>query len=599
MIRKLTTIIVVSFVLINATFLAGMSYVSYRYFFSLTSEEISEARLSLLNENTKKISSVITSIKETGNIVVANRDLHEMLSNTPASTFDYVIEQREIMSMLNNITSLKSDVYSIEFFTNRYQQAPLLQGGSIYPLEKLEDENWFEIFENMDDGWVPIHLSSTQNKEVLSHVRKLMNHRGEVIGFIKVNILNETLLSYIEDDDFIKSPEELLLLADTGGRIIAQTDPLYEHDVAKMITEKHLEEPYYVINDEFKSTNGSHTVITHNNEKFLLLISKPNYEQWSMIHVIPAASLYAKTQQLGLLILLMGISAMLLFVPIAYLIGNRINIPIKKIIKGMKSVEKGQYDTRLGPYYIEEYDILAKNFNEMNHTIEESLKKLNEESGYRKDAEIRALQSQIMPHFLYNTLDMIHWKAMDYQAEELSVTVNQLSKMLRISLSGGQTFIPLRNELEHSKCYLQIQCTRLKNPLDIEVNVPASFKNYYVPKVILQPFIENSIRHGYDIQPNVDIKINISASLVKDGHLEKLELMIKDHGKGLPSNWTIEQVGGIGIKNVMERIWLYCGKHYGVKISDNQNGGVVVKIHLPIIKNAQELEEWTNQNNTY
>jgi sensor histidine kinase YesM len=361
------------------------------------------------------------------------------------------------------------------------------------------------------------------------------------------------------------------------------------------VTESIPSEPYNRLQDTYSSFSNHHQLIKHNNEMYLLLISNPNYEQWRMVQLIPIASLYVKTRELGLFILAMGIAGILLSIPFAYFIGKRINVPIQKIIQGMRRVEKGKFDTRVGPYYVEEYDILAKNFNQMTSQIDESLAKLKRESGYRREAEIRALQSQIMPHFLYNTLDMIHWRAMDHQAEDISLMVNQLSKMLRIGLSGGQKFILLRDELEHVKCYIHIQRARLKKEIDYKVRVPASIKGFYIPKIILQPFIENSMRHGYEQEYEGNVQIEVIAKLHNNSEKEMLEITITDYGVGLPDEWTIENAKGIGIKNVKERIWMYCGHPCNVKLFNHIMGGASVQIMLPVIKSEAELEKWTQK----
>src|SRR5690606_8723744 len=109
---------------------------------------------------------------------------------------------------------------------------------------------------------------------------------------------------------------------------------------------------------------------------------------------------------------------------------------------------------------------------------------------------------------LYNTLDIIHWKALDYRAEEISRMVNSLSKMFRIGLSGGRNFILLRDELEHVSSYIDIQRARMSDrEIDLELKVPAQFKECFVPKIILQPFIENSMKHGYVDKQEATLRI--------------------------------------------------------------------------------------------
>ncbi|WP_100406495.1 sensor histidine kinase [Bacillus solitudinis] len=592
MFRKLTTIMVISFVMVNGLFLSGLSYVSYKYFFNFTSEEISETRLTLLNESAKKLSGFITSISEAGMYIAINQNVIQMFSDDPASTYDAIAEQRELTQLINGVTSLKTFIDSIEIFTDRYENYPRIPGKIVQPKDILEKEEWFnQSFGKMDNGWVPKHQSSFSNQETISYVHRIMNQRGETVGYIKVNVLARTFFEYMSDKDLLKETNEPLILLNTGRRVIAQTHTSESFSVLDELTTSISSEPYKMLTETYNDYSNYHGLIKHGNELFLVLISEPNYEQWSLVQLIPVDPLYEETRKIGLYIFFMGLCGLLLSIPIVYWVGKRFTVPISKLITGMRYVEKGRFDKKVGPYYIEEYDILANNFNRMTTELNETLNNLKKENGFRREAELRALQSQIMPHFLYNTLDMIRWKAMDHNAEDISLMVNQLSKMLRIGLSGGEKFILLRDELEHAKSYIEIQRARLKEDITYELKIPASLKDLYVPKIILQPFIENSMKHGYTTTED-KVRIIIFAKIVKETNNNWLEITISDFGGGLPEDWNLEKTKGIGIKNVQERIWMYCGYPYGLKLFNHAEGGTSARIVLPIIKEHEELNVW-------
>jgi two-component system, sensor histidine kinase YesM len=592
MIRKLTTIVVISFVTVNAIFLAIVSLVSYNIFFDFTSDEISRSRLALLNESTGRVSSFISSVKEVGTYIAADRSVRQIFSEEPASSYDAILEQRELTELSNELITLKDAIDSIEIYTDRYESYPQISGKVLHPLYTLEQESWMKMFDKMDNGWVPKHTSLTDKAEVISYVHRISDQKGTTAGYLKINVRADTFFTYMGVEDLVNNVNEPLILLNTGGRIIAQTtSPTYQ-GVIDDITVSLPSEPFNVLVDTYNERSDSHQLVKHDNQLYLLLISKPNYDHWRMVQLIPVADLYAKTKKLGLFVLFLGLCGLALSIPLAYWIGRKIIKPIGEIIQGMKKVEKGKFDVQVGPYYIEEYDVLSKNFNHMTSQLTESLEKLRKENQYRKEADIKVLQSQINPHFLYNTLDMIHWKAMDHQAEDISLMVNQLSKMLRIGLSGGQKFILLRDELEHVKCYINIQDARLSKNINYDLKVPASLKDLYVPKIILQPFIENSIRHGYPEEDDIPIDIKVLAKCMKSSDGEVLEIDIIDHGIGLPEDWNMNHLTGIGIKNIQERIWLYCGKEYGLALCNHPNGGVHVKMTLPVIRNQTELNIW-------
>lgn len=589
---KLTTIIVSSFVTVFALFLIGISLMSYNVFFDFTSKEISQARLALLNENAKKISGFNAGISDSAAFIAANNTVIETFSNPVESEYQAIEEQRALAELLNDVASLKRDIHSIELYTDRYEGFPRITFGGLYTMDDLRQEDWFPMFDHMDNGWVAKHDSRIGAQPMISYVHRLMNHRGNTVGYIKVNVLDRTIFTYLSNEDMAETAAESIVVLNSGGRILTQSASEGAAKLIESMTRPAPSEPFMILEEEYEGLSNHHQVVSYDNEIYLFLISKPNNERWQLVQLIPVDSLYKETRRLGWFVFLLGLCGLLLSVPLAYWVGKRIILPILKIIQGMRNVEKGRFDVRIEPHYIEEYDILAKNFNHMITELNESLKQLKSENRARRDAELRTLQNQITPHFLYNTLDIIHWKAMDHQAEDISLMVNQLSKMFRIGLSGGKTFIMLRHELEHAKCYIQIQGFRLNQRIAYGVQVPAGIKEYFVPKVVLQPFIENSMRHGYPDDYDGDIVIKVSAQILERNNSSYLEFLITDNGVGFPDGWTLEDAGGIGIRNVQERIGMYCGAEYGIELYNLPEGGAAARMWLPVIKNEADLQIW-------
>ncbi|WP_018930376.1 sensor histidine kinase [Gracilibacillus lacisalsi] len=594
MIRKLKTIMVVCFVFVNALFLAGVSYSSYQYFFNFTSDEISEAKLTLLNESANKLSGVIQNIREAGTFIAIDRTVVDMFENTGTTPYEALVERNELKNLANNVASLKQEVYSVEIYTDRFQEYSYLYDYNVQPQSNLTEQEWFEPFiENVDNGWVPRHTDELMDREMISYVHRILNQRSETVGYIKVNVLAENFLEYLVDMDLYDEINEPFILLNTGGRIIAETHSREEYPILNDITVSVESEIYERLIPEYDELTDHHQLIKKDNEYYLLLISRPNYEQWRLVQVIPVDGLYAETQELGVHVLVIGLIAILLSIPIVYGIGKWITKPISHMVKAMRKVEKGEFDVQVKSHFVEEYDILGKNFNQMTNELSELLEKLEEENANRREAEMRALQSQIMPHFLYNTLDMIKWKSLDHDAEDVGEMVNKLSKMLRIGLSGGLKFIRLRDELDHAKCYIDIQKQRQPQAIDYKVRVPAYMKDYYVPKIILQPFIENSIKHGYHNAGSKRMEITVLGEMC--GKNDCIKLTVKDNGTGLPDNWSFSNVKGIGIQNVRERIAMYCGEQFDVDIYNHEKGGVVVEIRVPIYEAQPATQPQTNE----
>lgn len=588
MTRNLTTIFVISFVTVLAIVLAVLSLVSYQIFFDYASEEISGTRLALLNENTDKLSRAAREISDAGYYLAANPSLIEIFSEPPIDAYEAISEQRAILEQLSIMAGLKPNIHSLEIYTDRYLDYPMISDSRLRTLDELKAQPWYTILESMDSGWVP---NMTNGRPMVSFVHRLVDHRGARVGYVKVNILEETFFTDLNVFTSADSSQGFVLIVDSGDRVLACSPADAEPSAVSLLTQRAEGKPYDVLKTEYRDMSNQYRSIRHMNEWYLLLVSELNDKRWKLMQLIPIEPLYAGTRKLGLIVALLGLGVLLLSVPMVYLLCRRLILrPIRKIIQGMKQVERGIFNTRVEPLFVEEFDYMAHHFNHMTNELQRLISEIEREHKARRDAEMRMLQNQIMPHFLYNTLDIIHWKAMDYQAEEISRMVNSLSKMFRIGLSGGRHFIRLRDELEHVRSYVEIQ--RMRAPqrrFEFEVTAPADCKNLYVPKIILQPFVENSMKHGYPDPVEDTVYIQIEVRKVHPSR--ELHIEIRDRGIGFPAGWSLETSTGIGMKNVQERIRMYCGMDFGIEIDHPPEGGARIILRLPILRTEQEAEQ--------
>jgi two-component system sensor histidine kinase YesM len=231
----------------------------------------------------------------------------------------------------------------------------------------------------------------------------------------------------------------------------------------------------------------------------------------------------------------------------------------------------------------------------LNSTIEElheEKDKVKEEQYLKRKAELSALQAQINPHFLYNTLNSIVWMADNVEAKEISYMAAALGTFFRVSLSKGQEFIPLRDEIQHVQSYLYIQKIRYVDKIQYELSVNEQLLDKMTLKLLLQPFVENAIRHGINEMDGVGI-IRVTADFSENG--EDIELHVIDNGLGinpqalaainrrLKAGFSGDKEG-YGIYNVNERIRLCFGSEYGIRVVSEPGKGTDVAIRIPDIK---------------
>ena len=273
---------------------------------------------------------------------------------------------------------------------------------------------------------------------------------------------------------------------------------------------------------------------------------------------------------------------------------SKVYRPLDKVVRKMDDVASGSLKTRINVEHMgEDFTKLAVGFNSMMEEILVLMEQVKMEQHQIEQIRFNALQSQIQPHFLYNTLECIHWQAMVDGNEEISTLVKALAKYYRICLSGDHDVIPLKMELEHVRNYLIIQNMRYDDIIGSEFDVEEAAFDVMIPKLTLQPLVENSIYHG------IKVKEGKTGSLFLKVRKRSSDVLITlaDTGTGM-SQQQIDEMNqhlseyddsfGYGVRNVNKRIELLYGEEYGLYYLRNESGGVTVEIRLPYVTQVED-----------
>lgn len=333
-------------------------------------------------------------------------------------------------------------------------------------------------------------------------------------------------------------------------------------------------------------------------EQRITTVKDIKYTGWRMIGVSYVDELSENRQSFTnfiVYILLFGIAFVILA---SMVISSKISQPIKRLEHQMNSVESGNFDIELLEVKGEdEVKRLTRAFNLMIVRIKQLMNQIITEQEEKRRSQFKALQAQINPHFLYNTLDSIIWMNENQNHEGVTKMVDALAKFFRISISKGNEIIDVKDEVEHARSYLVIQKIRYKNKFEYSINVQEEAYEHKTLKLILQPIIENAIYHGINkIHEKGKIEINVE---VKD---DKLLFKVEDNGFGiekeqlkkiLDSEPANKRTSGVGLKNVHERIQLTYGADYGVKIKSRIEVGTIVTIIIPVTQkgNGEDYED--------
>lgn len=324
----------------------------------------------------------------------------------------------------------------------------------------------------------------------------------------------------------------------------------------------------------------------HKNGK---LINYQRVGEWDfyLVYEIPYSYLFRDCVGIIALLLISMLIVMMIALTVSRKIIAKLYEPINNIVQKMNDVSKGNLRTRFNEEQTDsDSQKLQEGFNVMMDEIDTLINQIREEQEQMKKIELNSLQSQIQPHFLYNTLECIHWQAASDGNTEISTMVKALAQYYRICLSRGNDIIPIERELEHIKNYLIIQNMRYGDIINLEIQVPQRYRNVRIPKLTLQPLVENSIYHGIKVKEGRKGNIKI---YTEQGEKD-FYLVVWDDGEGMPQDrveYLNQQISefdkdiGYGINNVNKRIELMFGKNYGLTFYQNPEAGISVKIRLP------------------
>jgi two-component system sensor histidine kinase YesM len=334
--------------------------------------------------------------------------------------------------------------------------------------------------------------------------------------------------------------------------------------------------------------DGTHTESFEGEER-LVTVKTVGYTGWKIIAVTPTQAIVSNYSQYTTFVLLIALFGSFLLIFVNMLISSRIANPIKALEKSVKNIENGDLDeskiTIGGSYEVRH---LGKTIRSMVCQTRKLMDDVVTEQESKRRSELDALQSQINPHFLYNTLDSIVWMIENEHYQGAVTMVTSLAKLFRISLGKGKNIVTVADEMEHVRNYLKIQNLRYKNKFHFEIDAEPEALGCATIKLIVQPLVENAIYHGLESMDS-DGEIKIKAYIVG----EDLYVDVIDNGLGMPQEQadallleetvTVRGKGsGIGLKNIQERIQLYFGEKYGLALYSEPDEGMTARIHLPV-----------------
>lgn len=514
------------------------------------------------------------------------------LQDTPFFTMEtedapgWESETDYIRSVLENVANSHREVAGIFIATK--EDLYVSTGMSRISRDPFQNERWYrEASENPEEiqlisvvtGRNIVTNRSYSIDDVFSLAKAVQDpETGEVLGVILLDIRHDIIQSSINGVTigekgfvFVMDQEDNIVYTPVNG-IVYRVNPKWVKAMEPMSVQ--IQGGSYQIRSELSPYTG-----------------------WRTVGVFSMDEVMSSVNTIVYILFTCVIISLVLVVIVSFKFSRTLTNPIFKLKRLMKQAESGDLTVRFNFQHNDEIGELGQSFNHMIARIDQLIQMVYVEQENKRTAEMKSLQEQIKPHFLYNTLDTISWMARDYDAEDIVRLVDALTNMFRIGLSHGKDIITVKEEITHVSNYLYIQKIRYKDKLNYVIHVDESLYAIEVPKLILQPLVENAIYHGVKAKRGGTITI----TGVPEG--ENLVFTVQDNGAGMPQEKVeelnrrmsersvLDEKKSFGLFYIRERIQLCYGKGYGVHVESTLGEGTRVTITLPLYQKPKKFDE--------
>ena len=516
----------------------------------------------------------MTSLHQKRNLELLKDDLQSKLELFESNTivlsrqraFQEVIrnqtsyyEQSSLTIDFSNLIYSISALHSIEIYMNNPPLNNLQYPVRYYPLPNNDntenDTDWFEKMDKSVSKWIGHKEVETISgvDSVISHARIINDSRGEIQAILLLNLDPLVFQSWFKR---YSGSTNVSLLDENGVDLV--------------------------------HTISSSTELYQQHKKDLLVTLEMAPYNWTLVEKTPYKELTQSSKNMGFILLLIGVVLTFFALIGTRFLTNFFTGPLLQLTELMKRYKLSQGKAVIPEGYSNEFGQLFKGYRDLIERSESLYNSLIKQHKRQRNAEIKALQANINPHFLYNTLDQLNWSAIEYGYDDMSKMLELLGKMLRIGLSSGESIITIKDEITYLHYYLQIQQIQMEGHLYCDFDVPDEVLNYFIPKLTFQPFFENAIIHGFQGRKKGKVGLEIEEAE------NYVVIKILDDGVGSetferkPSKF---QTGGYGIRNVRERLDVYFGRKTKVTIRNRKEGGTIVRIEIPKVTEREFTDD--------
>ena len=574
------------FLLIFIPIIVLTVFAAYRSTAIIQEQSMEIARL-YLQQTENEMESELYKIATVSSSVAQTAEVHEVLEkqNTGISFSEEYDDMNELYKTIESTRALQN-LYQIRLFISdsfTHSRSNYIT----YPLSSVSDTDWYHQLVDQYQTQALLPPSTFQPplsepQEVLSVVTLIRSRKDitRILGVVSVDVLKSDLIDILQRNNYAE--QSAAYLVDENLNIVCganSTFPVSEADLAAQLQQ---------MRDTFGASSG---VSTAGNAVYGL--SAPIFDGWRIFTVASMGNLLSPVSDLRDQMILLTVIISIIAFCLSYLYARYSTRRIKTLAEQVRRVENGDLSVSCIVDSEDEIGELQNSFNFMVRRISLLVDERYNLGKNLKDMELRALQAQINPHFLYNTLDMIAWKAMASGNQETVDIVVKLARFYRLSLSNGSDFLPLSDEVEHVRLFVELTNLCRSRNVQLITEVAPNIADYPIMKLILQPIVENSLFHGlYELSDREGV-IRLTAEQIGS----YVQIQIADNGVGIEKSKLAELLakkerpvvntkrGGYGIGNILERLRIYYDDRFTFQIESAILTGTTVTIRIPYSRN--------------
>lgn len=585
--NSIKTKIFILFIIISILPILILTSVNYINSVSVLKDEISKSNKALLIQTGENLDNILEMIEDKIwsfkilDMQNYNRYVGYLgrgIRNDPAQAMDDV---NFVMGLLASYADSNKYIDSIYLYS-KAENYLVSSRRNVKIVSNIGSYDWYKKAEEGNGKIVWMATRQTEDidggfkKQLLSATLLIKSNTGEKLGVLCVNLKSD-IIKYLTSNINI-GEMGYILICDDKGNIINHRD--------KSLISSNMSSYNYVktiLND-----NEGYFENKIDSKDYMITFFTSPYTKWKFAAVIPDKEITYKIYRKSLFSILICFICIPIAVFFSLIISNNLYTPIKVLKSAMKKAAKGDFTVSINDIRKDEFSELNISFNAMVENIDNNIKELYKARLLKKEAELKALQSQINPHFLYNTLDSMYWMARLSRTEELSTMISSLSKFLKINLSKGRDIISIKEVVEEIEHYLTIQKFRFGDKFNIIIDVDQKLYEYSMIKFLMQPLVENAIYHGIERKKGKGLIKIIGRKL--DEHAK---FSIIDDGIGMSTqrlNQVVESIENgmedknFALVNVNKRIKAIYGEEYSINIHSQERVGTEVNVIIPLKK---------------